>query len=211
MKEKLSSNSEILIFDMDGTLYELDGKNNGFKGSLLETTVKENAIRFISKKNLSVTESAKEIFEKALLNPKGISSFLSERYGISRNNYFDIVWNINPEGIVKNFETPVKTIKKFAENGNRLILLTSAPSVWQIKVIEYLGLSKLFESVFTGENFLDKGEVFKLLSLKYNSQNLISIGDQEKTDIIPAKNFGIRGVLIDSPKKIEMLLDFLKQ
>ena len=190
---------------MDGTLYELDGKSAGFKGSTLELTVKRNAVEFIMKTESLSKGSALEILNLGLLNTIGLSIFFSERYQITRKDYFNQVWNINPEGIINNFKIPVKVIKRIAQLGKELILLTSSPNVWQEKVISYLGLDNVFGSVYTGEEFGKKDEIFKLLSEKYIPSEIISIGDQKKTDIDPALEYGIKGILIKNPNDLEKL------
>lgn len=205
MKENLLSNTRICIFDMDGTLYQLDGIDNGYKGSSLERKVNENAIKFISETENINIKLAKKILNQELTNPVGISVFLSQRYQITRSDYFNVVWDIDPNDILKNFETPVKTIKTI-KGESKLILLTSAPKVWQEKVINYLELQNIFEPIFTGEDFTNKGQVFQLLSKRFPSANIISVGDQEKTDIIPAREFGIKGFLVRSPNEVQRLL-----
>lgn len=208
MKENLSPNNKILIFDMDGTLYQLDGKNNGYEGSSLERKVKENATKFISETENINAELAKGIFNQGLLNPIGLSVFFSQRYQITRSDYFNIVWNINPEDILKNFETPVNTIKEM--NGkNKFILLTAAPKIWQEKVVNYLELQNIFDPVYTGEDFTSKGQIFELISKRFSPADVISVGDQEKTDIIPAQEFGIKGLLVKSPDEVRRLLTII--
>ena len=205
MKERLLKNINTYIFDMDGTLYELDGKSGGFKGSTLEQTVKRNAVEFVMKTEGLSQDGALEILNLGLLNTIGLSIFFSERYQITRKDYFNQVWDINPGGIINNFEVPVKVIKEITRLEKRLILLTSSPKIWQEKVIRYLGLDNVFESIYTGEEFGKKDEIFKLLSEKYIPSEIISIGDQKKTDIDPALEYGIKGILIKNPNDLEKL------
>lgn len=198
---------QVVIFDMDGTMYLLDGKNNGFSGSTLESNVLKNALTFIVKNENCSVEAAEKIRQEGLEDPIGLSAFLSKRYQISREDYFNNVWNIDPKNIITNFEVPVKTIKALKLTGKKLVLLTSAPKIWQQRVINYLGLNEAFEVVYTGESYGKKDEIFNILSQRYNSENITSVGDQEKTDIIPAKQVGIKGLLVNNPNDVEKLLE----
>ncbi len=194
---------EVYVFDMDGTLYQLDGANNGFTGSTLEGEINKRAISFIIKTEKISISKAVDVFKEGLSNKIGLSAFLSKRYGITRSEYFDNVWDIDPEGIIKNFNIPVNKIKEISTTGKKLILLTSAPRVWQEKVIKYLGIGGLFESIYTGEDFGTKEEIFAMLSERYIPNRMVSIGDQENTDIIPAQKYGIKGLLIKNPEDLQ--------
>jgi FMN phosphatase YigB (HAD superfamily) len=196
MKEKLRFNIiNTCIFDMDGTLYQFVGSDNGYRGSKLESIVRENALGFIIDQDKCPKDRAQTVLETGLNNQMGLSTFLSERYGVTRGDYFNKVWDIDPSQVIKDFEIPVSVATKLAAEKN-LILLTSAPKIWQEKVINYLGLTGVFKNIYTGEDFKDKSEIFELLSRKFVPSETISIGDQKITDILPAEKFGISGVLI---------------
>lgn len=200
----------VCIFDMDGTLYQLDGKNNEYSGSTLELTVRNNALSFIMKKEQCSPEEATKIYTLGTSDPVGVSQFLSLRYGITRLDYFTTVWNIDPLPTIKEYQIPVTTIQALKTNpANKLILLTSAPSPWASRVLQALGLENTFELVFTGEQFGTKDEIFERLAGWYNPKNIISIGDQIKTDIDPAKKYGLQTLLVSSPSDTSQLLPIL--
>lgn len=197
---------QVIIFDMDGTLYQLDGLNNGFSGSKLETKVLSNATNFIlNKENCSII-AAQQILQEGLNNPIGISQYLSERYTISREDYFNIVWNISPKEIIQNFQKAVEVVATIAKGDKKLILVTSAPKVWQQQVLNYLGLTEIFESVYTGEDFKQKPEIFSMLAERYLPTNILSVGDQLKTDIQPAVELGFQTFLVANPNDLEKLI-----
>lgn len=190
----------IYVFDMDGTVYQLDGVNNGFTGSTLESVVELNAKKFIQAKEDCDEATAQTILEQAIKDEVGVSRFLSERYGISRKDYFDFVWNINPEGIVRNFNVALRLIRRLKENPQRkLVLLSSAPQIWVNNVMNFLGIMEDFEGVYTGEQFDKKEEIFTMLAARYKPENVTSIGDQERTDIKPARDLGMNTLLITGP------------
>lgn len=197
---------EVIVLDMDGTLYQLDDVNNGYFGSRLETAVLENCQQFIIAKENCSPATAKSIMEQGLKDSIGLSNFLSQRYGISREDYFNIVWNLNPENLIANYQTQVEVIKQLAKTKKKLILLTSGPKVWQQQVISFLGLDGCFESIYTGESFMQKEEIFQMLSERYDPEKIISVGDQENTDIIPAATFGCNTLLVQNPSDLKKLL-----
>lgn len=201
-------NREVMIFDMDGTLYQLDGENNGFRGSTLERTVQANALLLIQEREQCSLQQAEEILAQASKNPVGISASLSEKYGISRSDYFNRVWNINPEGIVKNGETIRSALPEFQREypETKFILLTSAPRIWANNVLAYLGADRYFEAIYTGEQYGTKAEIFRILAGRYNPDKMLSVGDQEETDILPALQCGMNEWLIENPNDLKDLL-----
>jgi len=200
-----------IIFDMDGTLYEIDGKNNGYLGSSLEKKVNENAFKLIQDKERSSPEEAKKILEAALQDRIGISNYLSNRYNMTRRKYFDLVWNISPVGIVQNYEIAVEIIKKINKLNLNIILLTAAPITWQQTVISYLGLNDSFSETYTGESFEDKGEIFEQLAQRFSPTTTISIGDQFDSDIKPAESLGFLTILVKSPNDLQQLLNLINK
>jgi FMN phosphatase YigB (HAD superfamily) len=70
-----------------------------------------------------------------------------------------------------------------------------------------LGLTEQFEEIYTGDQYKNKGEMFQMLASRYNPNNMKSVGDQEKTDIEPAKKLGIAGILIRTPKDIWNIME----
>ena len=196
---------------MDGTLYEIDGKNNGYLGSSLEKKVNENAFKLIQDKERSSPEEAKKILEAALQDRIGISNYLSNRYNMTRRKYFDLVWNISPVGIVQNYEIAVEIIKKINKLNLNIILLTAAPITWQQTVISYLGLNDSFSETYTGESFEDKGEIFEQLAQRFSPTTTISIGDQFDSDIKPAESLGFLTILVKSPNDLQQLLNLINK
>ena len=124
---------------------------------------------------------------------------------VSRLDYFNVVWNINPDGLITNYQTQVEVIKQLARSGKKLILLTSAPKVWQTQVTDFLGISQVFESVYTGEDFGQKAEIFSILAQRYQPEKIISVGDQRESDIDPADALGMETLLVTNPNDLEKL------
>lgn len=199
-------NRRVIVLDMDGTLYDLG--DAGFGGSALNAAVNENGISFVMREESCDRSEATLLWQEALQDPIGASRFLAGRYGIDRKQFFDQVWDIDPNLILQNYEEAVGTLRKFTDTVNtgadaiKMILLTSAPSVWAKRVLEFLKLDDVFESVYTGEMYGNKEEVFDILAARYNAEQIVSIGDQEQTDIRPAQDRNMTGILITKPADI---------
>lgn len=205
-------NRSVAIFDMDGTLYALDGVDNGYSGSRLENAIMERTLQFVQDREVCSYIDAQFIVQQGLIDQVGLSQFFAKRYGISRTDYFNEVWNIDPEGLVIAGDGLMETLSKIKEqNSNlKLVLVTASPFIWTQRVLQYLGLADYFELIITSEHYGKKDEVFRLLAERYNPSRMISIGDQEVTDIIPAQSFGISAFLVKRPDDLFRLASNMK-
>lgn len=201
----LLSQSDIVVFDMDGTLYLLDGENNGYKNSTLNKTVLANTRKLIMNKEGVAEDIAQDIIDKIFADKKYLSIELGKRYKMSKSAVFDITWDIDPEGILSDYENAQKVVKKISRTGKLLILLTSAPRIWQEKVIDYLDLKGCFGDIYNGNQVTEKGEFFLSFLEKYPQKKILSIGDQLDSDIIPAISLGMLGFHVNHPKDLLLL------
>lgn len=201
----IKTENKILITDMDGTLYRLNSKNNQYSGSSLESAVLSNAKSFILGRKFCTEDQVDNVIAAGLSDSIGLSSYIQKTYGSTRNEYFDEVWNINPDGMLTDYEDAVATIRELSAK-NILILLTSSGKVWQEQVCEYLEITDLFSKKYTAEDFSSKDEIFARLSRLYDPTQIISIGDQFKTDIEPAAKYGIQTLWVKEPKDIIRLI-----
>lgn len=194
------------IFDMDGTIYQLDGDNGGWKNSTLQKKVKSNSAKLVSKKENISIEDAETIIEE--LNQKGtfLSLYAAERYGLTRKEFFDEVWNIDPSTIVNNYQEALTVLVELAKQKIELILLTQSPQVWQNNVFTFLNLQNIFSEIHTGENYLHKTDVFLILAETRNPKTVLSVGDQLHTDITPAAEQGFHTFLVSSPNDLLKLI-----
>ena len=198
---------EILIFDMDGTLYQHDGDEGTFKNSSLNNAILANSEQFVINRENCDRDTAKALVSEALVTDTiGISNFMAKRYGITRGDFFDIVWDINPKSVIKNFDTQTEIVKKLAKTNKRLFLLTGAPRIWMENVMKELGLSEVFERKFNGEMFATKSDIFEKLAREFEPSSLMSIGDQLESDILPAEKFGLKTFLVKNPEDLLKLI-----
>ena len=131
---------------------------------------------------------------------------MAKRYGITRREFFDIVWNINPKKIIRNSKFQVKAIRDIAKQYKKLFLLTGAPRVWMENVLGFLKLEDLFERKYHGEMFEKKDEIFKTLANEFDPKTILSVGDQFETDLKPAQELGIKTLLVQKPEDLLKLI-----
>ena len=88
----------------------------------------------------------------------------------------------------------------------QLVLVSDAPRVWIKNVLKELQIQDIFcDNIFSGEGNLRKGlgNTFANIihTLKILPRNCIAIGDQEHTDIAPAKKLGMYTIFIHRTKR----------
>ncbi len=198
---------DVVIWDMDGSLYRHDGEGGGFKGSSLERAVTKSAIRFIMEHEGITEATATALYNETLHDDVGTSRVLASKYGITRKEYFDVVWDLDPVSIVQDFEIPTKIVRMLAEQGKEQILLTAAPEAWQRRVLSFLGIEDLFFRRYNAEMFGKKDEVFTALAQEFDPARVLSIGDQMHSDILPASERGMKVFLVESPKSLKVFKD----
>lgn len=199
-----------IIFDLDGTLYPLRGGSYGT--SPLKKYVLEKALIYIADKLNKTKIEAKEILNGISTKyQENISLGVEKEFGLDRYDYFKTVWNIPAKLVVSQEPDLRKNLLKLKEY-YRFILASDAPLVWIKNVLVELKIDDLFrDSIFSGESDIRKGNgtafsyIMKSLGLK--PAECISVGDQEKSDIIPAKELGLATIFI-SPAKKSSLADF---
>ncbi len=192
-------NLEAIVFDMDGTLYQFpDGAT--FGESPLGKTVKQNITSFLAQEFSLPDETACLQYDELKQRYDGeISLGLEREFGIDRMRFFDETWDINPQNII----IPADDIKSQLEQLDvQCALLTAAPRTWATRTLGYMGVAEVFgENVFTGEPDIRKPnpEVFRriIAKLGVDARQAVSIGDQEYSDITPARQIGMRTVRID--------------
>lgn len=118
----------------------------------------------------------------------------------------------SPYGLYENqlYEGMAQLLKNIVNQGNKIILATSKPTIFAEKILKYFKIDQYFEFIAGSEMDLSrygKGEVieYALKKMNINSENAIMIGDR-KHDIIGAKknNLASIGVLYGYGKIEEM-------
>ncbi|MFZ1301850.1 MAG: HAD family hydrolase [Candidatus Microsaccharimonas sp.] len=195
------SEKQKVIFDMDGTLYKFKGpENTTFVQSQFYADLKVQIVDYIAARLNVSKQEAQQYMETVGQDYDGeLSLGFEKEYAIDRYDYYEGTWGaMTPaEYIVSNPDLK-SMMDEFA---GRSVLLTAAPKVWAQKVIEYLNLGNVFEDRFiTGEPDIRKPnpEVFKQAAqlLGVDPEEVISVGDQNYSDIVPAASLGMKTILI---------------
>lgn len=189
-----------LILDMDGSLYGFDkGTCLTFEESGLYREICRNVEDFFVRRFALSPEDAAEMYQDMKLRFSGeVSLGLERERNIPRSEYFAATWDMDPSKFIEANDALVTAL---GSAGTKLALLSAAPQVWVNKVIDFLGVRGFFEpNIFTGEPDIRKPnpEAFLQVAAAWDIDpaELVSIGDQELTDILPAKQVGMRTVRI---------------
>lgn len=193
-------NIEGIIFDMDGCLYPFDrGSGNTFGDSQFGQSIKAQELFFIQDQLGVDAETAKTINRdlKARYNHH-LSLALEYEHDIPRELFFNATWDLQPAHFIDKQPRLSSALSELPVPSG---LLTAAPKVWATRVLEYLGVDSHFGTrILCGDQDVRKPDprafqqVADMLEIKPN--RLISIGDQERTDILPAQTLGMLTVRI---------------
>lgn len=202
---------EGIIFDMDGTLYSFDqGPASNFDQSKFGQRIHENIIAFFKQQFALNSEDALTMYLdfRTRFNDE-VSLGLEKERAIPRGDYFAITWNLDPQEFMKQHQELVEALSTVAIKSG---ILSSAPRIWVERVLDFLEIKQLFEpAIFTGDPDVRKPNPQAFLQIanfwKLPPEVLISVGDQEKTDILPAKSIGMITVRIG--RDVETTADFL--
>jgi len=200
MKQK----DRLIIFDMDGTLYRLTG--GSFRKSRLQHKIHENVLKYLQDRlGIGKRKSSEIVADIKKRYGENISIGLEKEYGFDRYDYFNTVWDVNPEGLIDKFSGLTEILLKLQADYD-MILTSDAPLVWIKRVLAELGVADIFaDKILSGEGDNRKifGNRFEGILQKYNlsPENVVSIGDQEETDILPAKSLGIKTIFVNQTKR----------
>src|SRR3989338_2837269 len=200
---KKPNGKKLIIFDLDGTLYPLVG--GSYDSSPLKRRVLANAVKFISEKLSKSKVEAQAVLETVQKKyGEQISIGLEKDYGLSRYDYFNTVWNISTRGIVKK-KLALRKVLLELQKTYTLVLVSDAPQVWIKNVLAALSVEDIFQDgIFSGEGGRRKGfgNAFSAIVRKYKIRpaDCVAVGDQEETDILPAKQLGMRTVFVHQTK-----------
>lgn len=204
------NNIKTIFFDLDGTLYKMKG--GSFHESVLKRYILENAVAFIALRLKKKKSEASEILNNIIKKyGESISIGLEKEFGLDRYDYFKAAWDV-PANLVIYRERNLRKNLLALNKSYRLVLISDAPLVWSKNVLVELNIYDIFkDNIFSGESNVRKGfktafpNVIKLLKLK--AAECLSVGDQEHSDILPAKELGIKTVFI-SQTKVSVLADY---
>ncbi len=185
------------IFDLDGTLYNFP--RGTFRSSdFYKELCNRIPLFFQEKLNMSPQEAQETIDYINHVFPEKMSLVVEKEFGISRYDYFGYTWDVQPDKYLTRNE---ELVKLFSRLEGRVAILTAAPRIWAERALKHLGIYQFVEgSIFTGESDLRKPnpDIFRKVAqhLGVPPSQIISIGDQEFSDILPAKETGMKTIIV---------------
>lgn len=194
-----------VIFDVDGSLYPFDrGETERFEQSQFNQLLTRKIIKFFQDTFGISAKEAESLFADLNFRSGGqLSLWLEKEHGISRYEFFSRTWDFDPRRFMDKNDDLIACIGSVAA---RRAILSNAPRVWIDRVVEALELDGLFEAsaIFSGEPDVRKPHpsAFEQVARHWGlaPESIVSIGDQEESDILPAKSLGMRTVRIGKAK-----------
>ena len=195
----LTKSKKLIILDLDGTLYNF--QEGSFKRSSLRKKVMRNAEEYLMNK-LNKTKKDASLVLRNVIKKYGenISIGLEKELGINRFDYFNSAWNIDAKKFIK-FDPSVRKTMLEISRCYDYLLISDAPMIWVNNVLKELRIADIFNNkIISGEGDQRKifGNTFHMIlkDYKVKPENCVVIGDQEETDIIPAKKLGMRTIFV---------------
>lgn len=202
------------VLDMDGTLYPLPG---GFAGSPLPGRLREIYVALIARVKSVPPETAAAVYDGFVrdekVTGKGVSSAVADylEYPGGRPAILADAWGqVDPALVLGTkdaapAQAAVRGARRFCGS---VYLVTGAPRPWMERVLRALGLEDAFDGTYALEDYgNDKSVAFsRVLALGFRPEEVLSVGDQEKSDILPAVRMGMRGLLVSGPEDLAVKL-----
>lgn len=186
------------IFDMDGCLYAFAGGAPSFSRSPFGERVRQNITKFFQEQLGYAPDRSLEAYRTFQRKYDGeVSLGVEKEHGIPRARYFATTWDLQPSEFITHDPRLSQVI------GNLSIrrgVLSSAPKIWVDRTLKHLGVDRDFDPIYTGELRIRKPQpaAFRqfMKAWKLQAAQIIAIGDQEETDILPAQSIGMRTMRI---------------
>lgn len=204
---------KIVVFDMDGTLYDLeDVVSMNYKVQCDFLSDKEK----LSQHDVASLFAANHIYPEMRRDSRSCTEFF-ERRGIDKKEWNKFrETNFNEKSISREKAVSNAVLEKFAEYYT-LILLTSNSLKSMRRILSHIDveITNFLEIICNDFNRIsgefDKKKAFEYIVNNYNVQpeEILSIGDRFETDIKPSLMVGGDGIQIKKPMFLEILLNDL--
>ncbi|MBU0461531.1 MAG: HAD family hydrolase [Nanoarchaeota archaeon] len=187
----------LLIFDMDDTLY---------KSETLSIVIGD----MIAKKFKEVAKVPDHLdaFEEFVKQRKALAqndepvsaTYLFKKLGVSREEFFKMINDIDPKDHISFDESTQKAIKTLAED-HKLVLLSNSPREKVDKILETLQIVEHFTRIYGADDWHDSKPNADILirimeELGYAPEDSFSIGDDLHKEILLPKKLGMKTVLV---------------
>lgn len=197
-----SEKYEIILFDLDGTL------TDPFEG------ITNSVVYSLNSYGISVTDKAEL---KCFIGPPLFASF-EKYYGFSKEKAIEAVDRyreyFGDKGIFENrlYEGAVELLSKLKAKGKKIVLATSKPELFALRILEFFDIEKYFDVIVGSTmdgSLINKGDIIRVALEKIGSpdkKHCIMIGDKSH-DIIGARQNAVDsiGVLYGYGSKEELV------
>ena len=195
--------NNVLIFDMDGTLYHTDN----FVDEYIEMLTDEVGIQQEMKNDYrSIMEEfsseAREHFHKDDM-PLGdvwqVVRFISSKQDIPVDYQFDVFLKIREKMIEeKMIEVDDRLIHTIKRLKNPTVLMTNSPEDSATPFIEYLDLNNIFDhQIYDAKKPFNMERHINEIKAIYPDYNIYKIGDNLTNDIHSSKALGLKTIYIN--------------
>lgn len=205
----------LLIFDMDGTLYDLNDVVQMSYDMQVDFYCKKESI---SREETIFIFTQNHIYPKILKDSKSATEFFLQNgidkreWAIYREQFFDV------SKIQTNKAVGEYLLREFAQFG-RLVLLSSNAFRIILKILDHIQISpEIFDKIICSDLIPSGGVFNKKMAMEYlltdygiRPCDLLSIGDRYNTDIVPAIELGGKGALLRNPESLNTLLADMKK
>lgn len=196
--EKQVKRTRCVLFDLDGTLYD---------SPTYSQRVEEEIAKFVSEETSTNHEEAKLLIE-ARRKKLGTLTRSLESLGIDRTRFFEaMAVRIEPADYISTDPTAQAAIAKLKQYGFKVGLVSNSGRPLVHKILKALQLdeSSSFDATVTSSEAQPKPSaepfLLALQLLKCGRESAVYVGDRDEAELHPAKELGIRTILLDRTGK----------
>lgn len=184
-----------ILFDMDWTLYSFE--NWLYRGSKLEKEVQSNALEIL--KTLEWDKYLSKFEEIKFKYWEEFSLAFDELYNIKKEDYFNKVWDIQPDAFIQNNRN-IKEVFQFLKTlWYEIYIVSESPKIWINRVLIFLQVNDLLSWIYSWQ--WNERKSNGLLYERVKNQiwtGYYMVWDQINSDIIMSKKSWFRPIYISS-------------
>lgn len=194
--QSMTGTNRNVITDFDNTLYGYKGGGSYYTAHI--ANAHDEAVRQMIARYKDGPD-AEALFTNAT-KAELTSIVLAKGLGRTRVECLNDVWgNMDPEACCERLEHTIPALDRIrAGTAGKLMVLTGAPKIWIDRVLEHLGIDRgFFDEIVTCEQYSTKAKFFEEVAGTLHGPTL-AIGDDIKSDVLPAIKAGMRGIGVDN-------------
>ncbi|MFX0135234.1 MAG: HAD-IA family hydrolase [Candidatus Hodarchaeota archaeon] len=192
-----------IIFDLCGTLYHSKSLSNAYKSKLVESISEKYKIS--KEQSKSLVSKYKSIYKNIYgYKPSTLKTAID--FSVKEQYQIKSILEVEPKNFLSTFPQLSRMLKDLSLN-YRLAILTHSTKINTIKSIRALGINeKIFDSIIGSEKISEPKPELNCFMTVINdlglpSNNCIFVGDRPEIDLYPAKELGLKTVLITNSKE----------